>query len=70
VKLHADIAHPTNAESRAQIERRVREAYELEIERSRQPGYVAANLDGEDFDLYDHDPMHAASSGSVHLNMA
>ena len=53
LKLHADIAHPINAECRQAIEAQVLAAYLLEIERSKQPGYVAPNLDGEDLDLYD-----------------
>src|SRR4051812_21439892 len=40
LKLHADIAHPINAGCRDRIEREVVEAYEAEMERSRQPGYV------------------------------
>ncbi len=39
-KLHADIAHPINSACRERLQRRVIEAYEAEVERSRQPGYV------------------------------
>ena len=53
LKLHADIAHPINAECRRQIEQVVFRAYEQEIERSKQPGYVPPSLDGEDFEFYD-----------------
>ena len=53
LKLHADIAHPINARTRQDIERRVFGAYHQELERSQQPGYVAPNLDGEDFEFYD-----------------
>jgi len=53
MKLHADIAHPINAECRQQIEDRVFRAYNRELERSKQPGYVAPPLDGEDFEFYD-----------------
>ena len=53
LKLHADIAHPINARTRQEIERRVFSAYEQELERSQQPGYVAPNLDGEDYEFYD-----------------
>lgn len=52
-KLHADIAHPINGECRAAIEQTVIEAYFDEVERSKQPGYVAPNLDGEDYEFYD-----------------
>jgi stage V sporulation protein G len=51
VKLHADIAHPINAECRHQIEERVFKAYQHEVERSKQPGYTPPDLDGEDFDM-------------------
>ncbi len=53
LKLHADIAHPINAGCRRQIEEQVFGAYQRELDRSRQPGYVAPNLDGEDFEFYD-----------------
>ncbi len=39
-KLYADIAHPINSECRDLIQRRVIDAYVLELERSRQPGYI------------------------------
>jgi len=52
-KLHADIAHPINMNCRNLIEREVVEAYLEEVEKSKQPGYVPPNLDGEDFDFYD-----------------
>jgi stage V sporulation protein G len=53
LKLHADIAHPINARMRHEIERRVFDAYEMEIERSQQPGYVPPNLEHEDLDAFD-----------------
>jgi len=56
LKLHADIAHPINAGCRQEIERKVLDAYDRELERSRQPGYVAPSLDAEDFELYDDRP--------------
>src|SRR5439155_4897634 len=49
-KLHADIAHPINAASRSRIEHEVIEAYQHELARSRQPGYVPPNLEHEDTD--------------------
>lgn len=39
-KLYADIAHPINSDCRDMIQRKVLEAYALEIERSQLPGYV------------------------------
>ncbi len=63
-KLHADIAHPINVESRRAIEDQVLEAYVQEVERSRRPGYTPPNLDAEDFEFDDHAP--AAVAGSTH----
>jgi stage V sporulation protein G len=60
LKLHADIAHPINAECRAEIQTRVMDEYWHEVERSKQPGYVAPMLDGEDFDFYDSAPVRPA----------
>jgi stage V sporulation protein G len=57
LKLHADIAHPINARTRQDIERRVFSAYEQELVRSQQPGYVAPNLDCEDDEFYDLPPI-------------
>jgi stage V sporulation protein G len=53
LKLHADIAHPINAGCRQQIEQMVVNAYLDEVEKSKQPGYVPPNLDGEDLEFYD-----------------
>jgi stage V sporulation protein G len=47
IKLHADVAHPINAELRNDLEGRVMEAFHDEVERSRQPGYVPTRLDDE-----------------------
>src|SRR5512134_3751411 len=62
LKLHADIAHPINAGCRQEIETRVIDAYHQEVERSKQPGYVAPNLDGEDLDFYDLPGSHSGES--------
>lgn len=64
LKLHADIAHPINADCRQQIEEVVNQAYQRELERSKQPGYVAPNLDGEDFEFYDEHPGRASRARS------
>ena len=53
LKLHADIAHPINAETRQTLEHDVVTAYHDEVERSKQPGYVPPSLDGEDVDFLD-----------------
>jgi stage V sporulation protein G len=48
-KLYADIAHPINSECREQIQQEVLKAFELEIVRAKQPGYVCTYDDyGED----------------------
>jgi stage V sporulation protein G len=54
VKLHADIAHPINAACRADLEHDVVDAYQQELERSHQPGYVPPSLDHEDIDSYEY----------------
>jgi stage V sporulation protein G len=56
LKLHADIAHPINADCRHRIEEQVIHAFHVEIERSKQPGYVPPSLDGEDFDCIEAPP--------------
>jgi DNA-binding cell septation regulator SpoVG len=56
-KLHADIAHPINAACRLEIERRVLMAYLDELERSKLPGYVAPNLDGDYSDFDENDAI-------------
>jgi stage V sporulation protein G len=62
LKLHADIAHPINARTRQEIERRVFAAYEQEVERSHQPGYVPPNLEHEDMDTtFDLGPAPAVA---------
>ncbi len=53
-KLHADIAHPINAACRQRIQSIVIEAFEEELEKSKQPGYKPPEFDfGED--PYDDD---------------
>jgi stage V sporulation protein G len=71
LKLHADIAHPINAACRHEIEASVISAYHMEVERSKQPGYVPPNLDGEDLDSYDLAAFPASEVGSrSHLRTA
>ena len=48
-RLHADIAHPITSECREFVQNQVLEAFESEMERSQQDGYVAPDLDA-DFD--------------------
>jgi len=58
LKLHADIAHPINADTRLELERRVLVAFQEEMERSKLPGYIPPQIDG-DFDLLDFEPRPA-----------
>ncbi len=48
VKLHADIAHPINAQCRDMILEAVLEAYRAEFEKSSQPDYVPTQLDTDE----------------------
>ena len=67
LKLHADIAHPINATCRSQIEHDVIDAYDREMERSKQPGYVPPNLDHEDADEFDAPPpVRLRPTGTAH----
>jgi len=72
LKLHADIAHPINANCRHDIEQKVIHAFHVELDRSKQPGYVPPSLDGEDLEYYDAPtaaPAAAAAlgpAGAVH----
>src|SRR5439155_11624060 len=66
LKLHADIAHPINADCRSHIEQDVVDAYQQELERSKQPGYVAPSLDHEDMDYFDDRPLRLRPTGTSH----
>jgi stage V sporulation protein G len=58
-KLHADIAHPINSTSREIIQSAVIQAFHLELEKSKLPGYVCT-YDDVDYDEYrgHHAPSH------------
>ncbi len=45
MKLHADIAHPINAECRKKIQEKVTAAFEEEFEKSKQPDYKPVEMD-------------------------
>ncbi len=55
VKLHADIAHPINSGCREVIQTAVLRAFQMEKERSRQPGYVCT------YDDYDSPEFEGTS---------
>jgi stage V sporulation protein G len=69
-KLHTDIAHPINAAARRQIETQVLAEYTMEMERAKQPGYVAPNLDCEYDDDYIHEPMRRTSPAGSGVSAA
>jgi stage V sporulation protein G len=46
-KLHADIAHPVNTQSRELIQNSIIDAYHKEVELAKQPGYQPTRLDEE-----------------------
>lgn len=49
-KLHADIAHPINQACRERMQAAILEAFGQELERSKEPGYVAPDLEDYEFD--------------------
>ena len=51
LKLHADIAHPINAECRQRIQEKVIAAFKEELEKSKQPGYKPPEMDEPDDDV-------------------
>jgi stage V sporulation protein G len=53
IKLHADIAHPINAASRESMQKRIIEAYTVEVEKSKLPGYKPVEIyeSSEEYDL-------------------
>jgi len=51
MKLHADIAHPINAECRQRIQEQVISAFKEELEKSKQPGYKPVQMDEPDDDV-------------------
>lgn len=60
-KLHTDIAHPIHAEARGRIQGRIIDAYMVEVEKSKQPGYKPPKL-GADYDDGDEE-YHGPSPG-------
>jgi stage V sporulation protein G len=51
MKLHADIAHPINAECRKRIQEGVISAFKKEMEKSKLPDYKPAEMDESDDDI-------------------
>lgn len=52
-KLHADIAHPINSDCRDLLQKKILEAYQSELERAQQEGYVPSYYDGDVPDEYE-----------------
>ncbi|HBG78747.1 MAG TPA: stage V sporulation protein G [Phycisphaerales bacterium] len=48
MKLHADIAHPINAECRQFLQDKIVQSFEEELEKSKQPGYKPVEFDEPD----------------------
>lgn len=55
MRLHADVAHPINSACRERIQKAVIQAYQEEVERSKQPGYVPPRLEDDDYSENDND---------------
>jgi stage V sporulation protein G len=51
MKLHADIAHPINAECRKRIQEQVTKAFNKEMEESKKPDYKSVETDESDDDV-------------------
>ncbi|MHC4110559.1 MAG: SpoVG family protein [Planctomycetota bacterium] len=51
MKLHADIAHPINAECRQRLQERVTSAFKKETGKSKQPDYKPVEIDEPDEDV-------------------
>ncbi len=51
MKLHADIAHPINADCRKKIQEAIVKAFGEEDERSQSPDYKPAELDIDDYEV-------------------
>lgn len=58
-KLHADVAHPINARCRERIQNAIVEAYQRELERARQPGYVPPKLEEDEEEGSDYEQLVA-----------
>jgi len=58
MKLHADIAHPINAQCRLMIQDRIVKAFEEELEKSTQPGYKPVEFDEPDDEIPDDVSEH------------
>lgn len=62
-KLYADIAHPINSACREMIQQHVVSAFEEELEKSKQPGYVSS------YDDFGEDSTATYSGDGPHFSM-
>jgi stage V sporulation protein G len=60
-RLHIDVAHPINQECRSFIEMHILKAYQVELEKSRDPNYVAPEVPDDDDYIFDHDTFMPAA---------
>lgn len=58
MKLHADIAHPINAECRQFLQDKIVQAFEEELEKSKLPGYKPVEFDEPDDDVPEEHSDH------------
>jgi len=63
-KMHADVAHPINSESRDYIQKEVVKSFERELDMSQQPGYQPADIDEYHDEHFDDHEKPAAAVGS------
>jgi stage V sporulation protein G len=52
-RLYADITHPIHKEARAQIQTAILDAYQAEVTRSKEAGYVAQRFDDMDYEAWE-----------------
>ena len=58
-KLHADVAHPINTRCRERIQKAIVKAFEEEMDRAKEPGYVPPKLDEDDYEGSDYEQLVA-----------
>lgn len=66
-KLHADVAHPINADCRELIQTSVINAYNLEVDKSGQPGYAPSPLIDEELNGGEFDDVIEAAGDRLGL---
>jgi len=63
LRLYADISHPIHQKARAFVEGRVLEAFQHELERSKQEGYIATSFEDLDYESYENGQHHQSAEG-------